>query len=1472
MKIRLILIGILLVSAICEMKSQITASEESGCAPLVGVEFSSPNNASDINWNFGDNTSSNLSNPVHTFINPGIYQIEYTSVVNGASQNESLTITVFSNPSLNFETNDPTIACEGTPIQFTTEASGGGGASITNYSWSFGDGGTQDGILPNPSYEYTVAGTFDVGLTVTDSNGCDSTLVLNEYIKINAAPEPIISQDPASTAWCEAPVNIDFDGSNSISNSLSGQNLTYHWDFGDGTISVLEDPPTHTFNQNGSYLVVLTVTDDIGCSANENRLINITDPIADFYIEGAISDTICQKVDFVNTSTNGDYFWDYGDGTTYEKKDTLHTFPGPGTYPVTLTVSTNGCESSKTIIYTILDMIPDFVTEPSYSCEIPFEINFTDQSVNAAQWFWQFSNGDTSTLQNPSVIINSKSDNPYTIYQGQNTLLSHFLTIISPHGCVKDSLHYATDTLFFPTGRILPDVSQGCVPLTVNFSDQSISKEDITFWEYHFGDGEIETYNASAGAVTHIYNETGVFDAFLIIENEKGCRDTSYIQPIKVGDLLNPEIVLSETVVCPNQAFEITEINGDIEGADTWAFELDGNNFKSCPGGLESIPSLEFSNVSGLQNITINVGFNGCINPVVAEGIIEVSGPMAFLSHECNCVTPLEYTFNADVREADFWTWDFGDGISADSVALTNMTHTYETSGDYWVTLTSFMEETSCQPFIDSLLIKVRNVQAEFEAPERVCVGAFVEFESASSSDVFENCHYGYEWYFDDDPSDGPLNIGTSIYEYAFETSGLHNVRLVATDYNGCRDTVFHQVQSYKVESELETDTTIGCLFPGPLEINFSDLSTADTTITSWSWDFGDLNSSTVQNPTYGYTTEPDSTDFYCVVLTATDILGCADSSIVKIFPQIPDANFFANSDRTVCLGDMVGFTPQFQNYENYSWDFGDGMFSDELKPDHPFNESGNFPVQLTVTDSSGCQHTVGKDEFVKIQSYPEAAFISDADDLEHKCYPLLVNYQDQSSSEFEYERDWDLGNSSTIVDESEVGTLYELPGTYDLNLIVSTSFGCKDTASNVIEIEGPVGDFELNPQQICKGDEITFSIIDTNDVAVWSWDFGDGTNAGSVSPVEHDYEIDPGSGQTFVSLVYWSPDSACSASTVKPIEFVNVIADFDRNNEMALEDSVHCLGIADFFFNNSVNGNTFEWDFGNGQTSNEESPSLFTYEASGSYEVKLSITNDATGCEDFIIKQMEILANPDLSVIIGSACEGDSLALNAFGGFNYQWSPAEIVNEPTSNYTYATPDSTTLFTLTGETEFGCKDSIQDLGIVYQEPPSIVLDTSIIVGEQIQLNIFEGEGVTYNWSPSEGLSCADCSNPIITTLESIDYELEISDPLGCFNAKSYYNIEIKPLTSVDVPTAFTPNGDGINDLIFVDGWGIRELIEFKIYNRYGQVVFVSNDINEGWDGYFEGKLQNTETYTYTVLVETWLDETLNKTGTLNLLK
>ncbi len=97
-------------------------------------------------------------------------------------------------------------------------------------------------------------------------------------------------------------------------------------------------------------------------------------------------------------------------------------------------------------------------------------------------------------------------------------------------------------------------------------------------------------------------------------------------------------------------------------------------------------------------------------------------------------------------------------------------------------------------------------------------------------------------------------------------------------------------------------------------------------------------------------------------------------------------------------------------------------------------------------------------------------------------------------------------------------------------------------------------------------------------------------------------------------------------------------------------------------------------------------------------------------------------------------------------------------------------------------------------------------------------------------------------------------------------------MRVIPTAVMDVPTAFSPNDDGSNDILYVRGWGIQKLIEFKVYNRWGQELFETNDMQQGWDGLYKGEKQPIETYTYTAKGITFMGKEITIQGYVTLIR
>jgi gliding motility-associated-like protein len=353
----------------------------------------------------------------------------------------------------------------------------------------------------------------------------------------------------------------------------------------------------------------------------------------------------------------------------------------------------------------------------------------------------------------------------------------------------------------------------------------------------------------------------------------------------------------------------------------------------------------------------------------------------------------------------------------------------------------------------------------------------------------------------------------------------------------------------------------------------------------------------------------------------------------------------------------------------------------------------------------------------------------------------------------------------------------------------------------------------------------------------------------------------------------------------VSGLSGICIIQDTLRIHEIYADFSVsdaRCFQEPVIFFNNSVENDMNRWDFGDGVPVLTEN-ATYTFDGTGDFPVKLVVGN-IEGCSDSIVQIVTVHPLPDIT--IGNdvtICPGVGELLSVEGGHTVRWRPSYGLDNPTSYSPLANPEVDTTYTATiTDTLTLCTNSdevhvsLQEIfitGYIYVSPT----DTSVIIGDPVQFLVIDslaGEReISYSWTPDEQINCTDCPSPVVQPLTSTVYTLEVSDDNQCEVSEIFdFTVEVTEEYRIGVAEAFTPNGDGINETIRVNGWGIKELIEFRIYNRAGKEVFFSNDINEGWDGTYNGNPQQTGTYQYYIKAEMWDDNSTSLNGTFTLLR
>jgi gliding motility-associated-like protein len=588
----------------------------------------------------------------------------------------------------------------------------------------------------------------------------------------------------------------------------------------------------------------------------------------------------------------------------------------------------------------------------------------------------------------------------------------------------------------------------------------------------------------------------------------------------------------------------------------------------------------------------------------------------------------------------------------------------------------------------------------------------------------------------------------------------------------------------------------------------------------------------------------------------------------------------------TNCLSDAVVFTDQSTTgslaITKWLWDFGDGQTSAIQNPTHTYTAAGDYPIKLTVTNSTGCAST-STPQTVHISAKPVAAFSFSAP----ACAGQPVTLTDQSTSTDGTITKWvwnygDGTTAETRLNNTPFTHTYSVAGSYTVTLQEISLSGCSsNVASHIIDIHSlPVVDFLL--PDICLSDAYAQftdkTTIDDNTQSgfTYLWDFGD-SNATTGNPntstdqnPKHKYS--QASNYT-VSLTVTSA-SRCTAAKVSKNFTVNGAvpqAGFTVENSSNL-----CSSNAIVFDNTSsvdfgnITKIEFYYDYTNSPTDatvyyrdQGQIPAdnkfyhtygTFSSPLTKNYEVKMIVYSGET-CSSTYEKTITVNANPSVTVSsIASLCQEASpvqitenkngfSGIGVFSGIGISatglFDPAKS-GAGTFTINYLFTDSS-----------GCTYSTLQQVTVYATPVlTMPAAITMLEGGQVTINAqANGNGLVYKWTPSAGLNNPAVLNPVASPTTDTQYELTVTSANGCTAADQVYVYVLK--TPV-VPNTFTPNGDGINDT-----WEIKYLDSYPnctvdIFNRYGTKLFSSVGYPKAWDGTYRGSSLPAGVYYYVI--------------------
>lgn len=571
------------------------------------------------------------------------------------------------------------------------------------------------------------------------------------------------------------------------------------------------------------------------------------------------------------------------------------------------------------------------------------------------------------------------------------------------------------------------------------------------------------------------------------------------------------------------------------------------------------------------------------------------------------------------------------------------------------------------------------------------------------------------------------------------------------------------------------------------------------------------------------------------------------------------------------CNGTTLSFQNESQNssISSYLWDFGvAGITTDTSTnptPTYDFlksgKDSGTYTIKLKVSSSGGCQDSATATVKVYPGFIPGISIIG-------TCYLNGYQFKDASTTKYGTINSWswdfgDLTSGADTAHSKDSAWKYAAPGTAQIKLTVTNTKGCIDTISRVLSIvDKPILNLPFRDTLICSIDTLALKVNLSSGTVAWTPINGPNKtrilNANTTSPL-----VFPRDSTRYYVTVNDNGCTNTDSVNVNVLKFISVKAGVDTG--ICRTDTIQLRPISDAL--------SYIWKASTGVSiQNIKNPLVVPL-----VNTRYVVTANLGKCQAKDSFNVKVAAYPTANAgSDATICFGNRVQLNgAAVGSVYSWSPINsLINEKTLNPT-AGPTKTTVYILSSTDTVGCPKAKTDTVIVTVIAPIRAYagnDTFAVIGQPLQLNASGGS--TYVWSPATFLSDPTISNPVATfdnSIDAITYSVRVSE--GSCYADDQITIKLfKNGPDILVPSAFTPNADGKNDVIRPVLYGIGKLTFFSIYNRYGQMLFSTTEIGKGWDGIFSGIPQPAGGYVFQAQGVDFQGNTVFRKGTVVLIR
>ncbi|MBV4357028.1 PKD domain-containing protein [Parasegetibacter sp. MAH-26] len=915
--------------------------------------------------------------------------------------------------------------------------------------------------------------------------------------------------------------------------------------------------------------------------------------------------------------------------------------------------------------------------------------------------------------------------------------------------------------------------------MKVQFTDNSTGNP--TLWHWNFGNGQTSSLQNPV-----VFFDPGTWTVTLTTENGSG-TSAPVTQVITVNEKPTVAFTASSTTGCFPLPIQFTDQSSANVVKYEWDFgdgdvSSDRNPYHVYRRSGSFVASLKATNAAGCSDfskpvtITINSGVKADYTNTVSQ----------------SCKPPALVTFTNTSQEFGTmsYLWDFGDGST--DTRKNPPAHTYAEVKAYTVTLVAKSDQGCVDTLIGNNQINIVNsVNSDFTYVNGSCSGVATTLTNTSAPQPFTAI-----WDFGDGT---PTSSGTVNVSHVFANSGTYYVKLV-NNFGNCLDSTTKPVAIVTGSNAgFFSPDTLSCKTPA--NVTFTD--TTKGSPTTWSWNFGDGSTSTLQNPAHTYA----RTGLFNVTLAVKNGNGCTSTKTLQQYVKIaiPTATIdipVANGCNTLDINAKATVN-SVDGVASYTWKFGDGTadFTSTSSPlvTHHYGSIGTYTLTLIATTKGGCSVTATQS--IEIGVLPTLVDFSVSNT--NPCAGTAINFTDLSQPTSGINRWlWNFGDGSTSAVQNPsyryTGDNNGVP--YDVKLTVYNN-GCAASITKpaLVKVNPPVAKFTY---QINCNNKKEFTFVDkSTSGSTVLWDFGDGTPISSQSgQFTHAY---PAFNTKYKVTIKATLGACVNVSDTVPVFTLAVDSNF-----IILGGNTRCANTQTVFVpvNTTQGATSYIWDFGDGTPPLAAYAPDHFYKVTGTFTTKLTI-KDTNNCSSTSVPQQVVVKGVKAAFSISplQGCIGVPITLTntstaSSTSTTWNWTfgdgTSSTQKDPPSPYSYSKQGAFPVKLIVADG--GCADSATTVVNITQPYAAFSVDTASCPGAPMQfLNTSTGNTLTYLWNFGDGQTSTQ-ANPIhayppsLVVPSSATVKLTARDINGCSKDTSRIITFDKPTISF-TPTTGTTN-------------------------------------------------------------------------------